>query len=134
MKVIDETLYMSEQDFYEVKMEFEQNLKNKCILYKDGWTCAILGWKTSKIEKEEKAGGFFSNKTEKKTYYKIERIEFLDGRDGGEKYWSNGKGLMCTEMGVGNLLDARNRYVNMKKNLRNIGANIVKLPKRKKSE
>ena len=125
---------IDEKTFNETEIEFEKNLKKKCILQKDGWVCAVTDWKWKKVEKEEKHG-FFKKTIVKKTFYVIEKITFLDGRDGKEKMWyQSSQGLMCSELGIANLLDSRNRYLTMKENLRNIGANIVKLPRKKKKD
>lgn len=108
---------MDEKEFIETEKEFNK-VKKTLVLYKDGNVYGINDWNVKKVTKEKKEG-FFKRKTVTKTYWVIEKITFFCGEDGEAKMWA-GSNLMCTPMGINGLVNARERFVKMRRQLRNL--------------
>jgi len=116
--------------FIEAKREFKK-LEGKVLMDSKGNLIAIDSWDVEKVEKTTKP---LFGKERTNTFYKINNITFLDARDKKMYSWNQNSGFMCTEMGIGRLLEDRERFINVKKQLKTIGFNIVSLPKKKKKD
>lgn len=116
--------------FIEVQREFKK-IERKLLMDTKGNIIGIDSWDVEKVEKTTKS---LFGKKKTQTFYKIKTITFVDGKDRKAYEWSEKSGLICTEMGIGKLLEDRKRFVMMKEQLKNIGFNIVKLPRKKKND